>query len=211
LLRPTARQTVTTVSAQLTGFPAPSRVGNVRLPFVVAGTFTVDSDGLGVFQTANAGTLPAGTLALKLPSNLVRLFVPPSTQVIVDIDLRASSGFGATAVSSTGDPVFNATIPAPGSSGRTLVTLSASEIVEVQLTGAANAVLYAVTSNRASPETTAPLCYAASVPVSALASGRWAGSLFVQAIDGGMTESANVIERAIGQTGLIADCQFTVS
>ena len=78
LLRPTARQTVTTVTTQFTGFPAPSRVGNVRLPFVVAGAFTVDSDGLGVFQTATAGTLPAGTLALKLPSNTVRLFVPPA-------------------------------------------------------------------------------------------------------------------------------------
>jgi len=211
LLRPTARQTVTTVVTQFTGFPAPSRVGNVRLPFVVAGAFTIDSDGLGAFQTATAGTLPTGTLALKLPSNLVRLFVPPSTQVILDIDLRASSGFGATALNSTGDTVVTATIPAAGSSGRTLVTLSASEMVEVQLTGAANAVLYAVTSNRASPESTAPLSYAASVPVSSLASGKWGGSLFVQAIDGGMTESANVIETAIGQTGLIADCLFTVS
>jgi hypothetical protein len=211
LLRPTARQTVTTVTTQFTGFPAPARVGNIRLPFVVTGGFAVDSDGLGVFQTASAGTLPAGTLALKLPANLVRLFVPPSTQVIVDIDLRATSGFGALAVNSNGSPVFTATIPAPQSSGRTLVTLSASEIVEVQLTGAANAVLYAVTSSRASPEATAPLSFAGSVPVSSLASGRWAGSLFVQAIDGGMTESANVIETATGQTGLVADCQFTVS
>ena len=107
--------------------------------------------------------------------------------------------------------MVTATIPAPGSSGRTLVTLAASEIVEVQLTGAANAVLYAVTSNRASPESAAPLSYSASVPVSSLASGKWGGSLFVQAIDGGLTESANVIETAIGQTGLVADCQFTVS
>ncbi|HVV50351.1 MAG TPA: hypothetical protein VHO06_11870, partial [Polyangia bacterium] len=48
LLRPTARQTVTTVTTQLTGFPAPARVGNVRLPFVATGGFAVDSDGLGV-------------------------------------------------------------------------------------------------------------------------------------------------------------------
>ena len=131
--------------------------------------------------------------------------------MIVDIDLRASSGFGATALNSAGDTVVTATIPAPGASGRTLVTLSASEIVEVRLTSPANAVLYAVTSNRASPESTAPLSYAASVPVSSLASGRWAGSLFVQAIDGGLTESANAVETAIGQIGLVADCLFTVS
>jgi len=114
-------------------------------------------------------------------------------------------------VNSAGDNVGTTTISAPGTSGRTLVTVAASELVEIQLTGAGTAVLYAVTSNRASPETTAPLSYAGSVPVSALASGRWGASLFVQALDGGLTESANVVETAIGQTGLIADCQFTVA
>jgi hypothetical protein len=211
LLRPTARQTPTTVTTQFTGFPAPARLGTVRLPFAVAGGFTIDSDGAGTFQAANAGTLPAGTLALNLPSTMVRLFVPPSTQVVIDVDRRTASAFAAQAVNSAGDNVGTTTISAPGTSGRTLVTVAASELVEIQLTGAGTAVLYAVTSNRASPETTAPLSYAGSVPVSALASGRWGASLFVQALDGGLTESANVVETAIGQTGLIADCQFTVA
>jgi len=211
LLRPTARQAVTTVTAQFTGFPAPARAGAVNLPFVVAGAFTVDSDGAGTFQAASAGTLPAGTLALKLPSNLVRLFVPPSTQVVIDVDRRTASAFAAQGVNSAGDNAGTTTIPAPGASGRTLVTIAGSEIVEVQLTGAGTAVLYGVTSNRASPETAAPLAYAGSVGVSSLASGKWGASLFVQAIDSGLTESANVIETAIGQAGLVADCTFTVA
>jgi len=211
LLRPTARQTVTAVATQFTGFPAPARTGTVNLPFVVAGAFTVDSDGTGTFQTANAGTLPAGTLALKLPSNLVRLFVPPSTQVIIDVDRRTASAFAAQGVNAAGDNAGTTTIPAPGSSGRTLVTVAGSELVEIQLTGAGTAVLYGVTSNRASPETTAPLSYAGSIGVSSLASGRWGASLFVQAIDSGLTESANVVETAIGQAGLVADCTFTVA
>jgi len=211
VLRPTARQTPTTVTAQFTGFPAPARAGIATLPFTVAGSFTVDSDGTGTFQAANVGTLPAGTLALALPSTAVRLFVPPSTQVIIDIDRRAASSFAAQAVNSAGDSVGTVSIPAPGSNGRTLVTVAASEIVEIRLTGSASAVLYGVTSNRASPETSPPLSYAGNVPVSSLATGKWAASLFVQAMDSGFPESANVVETANGQAALIADCQFTVA
>ena len=212
LLRPTARQTPTTITTQFTGFPAPSRVGAVTLPFSVAGGFTVDSAGVGTFQAANAGTLAAGTLALKLPVGSVRLFVSPSTQVILDIDLRTFTGtLVAQGVSSAGDNTGTTTIPAPQASGRTLVTISGSEIVEVGLTIAGTAVLYGVTSKRASPETAPPLSYGASIPVSSLSSGQWAGSLFVQTVDGGITESANVVERAIGQAALIADCLFSVA
>jgi hypothetical protein len=211
LLRPTTRQAVTAVTAQFTGFPAPARPGAVNLPFVVAGTFTVDSDGPGTFQAATAGTLPAGTLALKLPANTVRLFVPPSTQVTIDVDRRTAPAFAAQGINSAGDNAGTTTIPAPGSTGRTSVTISGSEIVEVQLIGAGTAILYGLTSNRASPEAAAPLCYAGSVGVSSLASGQWAASLFVQALDGGLTESANIVETAIGQAALIADCKFTVA
>ena len=84
-------------------------------------------------------------------------------------------------------------------------------MVEVQLTIAGTAVLYGVTAKRASPETTAPLCYAGSIGVSSLSSGVWGASLFVQTIDGGLTESANLVETAIGQASLIADCQFSVA
>lgn len=213
VLRAVARQTPTTVTTQFTGFPAPARIGVANLPFTVAGAFTVDSDGTGAFQTAGAGTLPAGTLALALPSQTVRLFVPPSTQVIIDVDRRSAASFAAQAINSAGDSVGTTTMPAPGANGRTLVTVAASEIVEVRLTGTASAVLYGVTSNRSSPETAAaaPLSYAGSVPASSLASGKWGASLFVQAMDSGLPESANVVETAIGQAALIADCQFTVA
>jgi len=211
VLRAVARQTPTTVTTQFTGFPAPARIGAANLPVTVAGAFTVDSDGTAAFQSASAGTLPAGTLALALPSQTVRLFVPPSTQVIVDVDRHSAASFAAQAINSAGDSVGTTTIPAPGANGRTLVTMAASEIVEVRLTGTASAVLYGVTSNRASPEAAAPLSYAGSVPVSSLASGKWGASLFVQAMDSGVPESANVVETAIGQAALIADCQFTVA
>lgn len=210
LLRPAARQVPTTVTTQFTGFPAPSRLGSVNLPFTVAGGFTIDSASPATFQAANAGTLPAGTLALKLPAGAVRVFVPPSTQVVLDIDLRASVGaLSAQAVNSAGDNVGTVNIPAPGSSGRTLVTIDASEIVELRLTIAGTVVLYGVTSKRASPETTAPLSYAGSISADELLpKGKWGASLFVQATDSGITESANLIETAIGLASLSSDCTF---
>ncbi len=215
LLRPAARQTPTTVTTQFSGFPAPARVGNVNLPFSVTvapgAVFTVDSDAAGTFQTPPAGSLPANTFVLKLPATTVRLFVPPSTQMVLDIDLRGIPGpFAAQGVNSAGDNTGTVTTAA-GTSGRTLVTIAASEIVEVRLTGAGNALVFAMTSARSSPETTAPLSYAGSVPVSSLSSGHWAASLFVQALDGGLTESANVVATAIGQQGLVADCRFDVA
>jgi hypothetical protein len=211
LLRPTARQTPATVTTQFTGFPAPARLGAVSLPFVVAG-FTVDSVGTGMFQNANAGTLPAGTLALSLPAGTVRLFVPPSTQVTIDIDLRAFSGtLIAQAVNSAGDDVGTTTIPSPGANGRTQVSVASSEIVEVRLTTAGIAVLYGVTASRASPEATPPLCYAGSIAASTLGTGHWGASLLVQGIDNGVPESANVVETAIGAATLLNDCIFDVS
>lgn len=213
LLRPTARQTPNLVTVQFNGFPTPSRVGPVNLPFAVTlpgGTFTVDAMAPGEFQSVGSG-LPPNTLALKLPAATVRLFVPPSTQVVLDIDLRGIPGpFSAQGVSSSADDTGTVTT-APGTSGRTLVNVSSSEIVEVRLSGAGGALLFAMTSKRGSPEATAPLSYAGSIPVSALSSGRWGASLFVQAQSDGLTESANVVETAIGQAGLVADCQFDVS
>jgi hypothetical protein len=213
LLRPAARQTPATVTIPFQGFPAPSRVGSVNLPFTVQvanGTFVVDSDQPGTFQAAAAGALPAGTLALKLPAT-ARLFVPPGTQVILDIDLRGIPGpFQAQGVNTAGD-VVGTVSNAAGTAGRTLVTVAASELVEVQLTGATNALLFGVTSKRASPETTPPLSYSGSIKASSLGSGHWGASLFVQALDGGVTESANVVETSIGAATLIADCQFDVA
>jgi hypothetical protein len=210
LLRPTARQTPTGVATQFTGFPAPARLGPVSLPFAVAG-FTVDSVGTGTFQNPSAGTLPAGTLALSLPVGTVRLFVPPSTQVIIDIDLSALTGtLTAQAVSSAGDDVGTTTIPSPGANGRTLVSVASSEIVEVRLTVPGTAVLYGVTASRASPEATPPLCYAGSIAASTLGTGRWGASLFVQGVDTGVPESANVVETAIGAATLLNDCIFAV-
>ena len=212
MLRPAARQTPATVTTAFQGFPAPSRVGTVNLPFSIQGSaFVVDSDQPGTFQSAAAGALPAGTLALKLPASTVRLFLPPGTQVILDIDLRGIPGpFQAQGVSSAGDAVGTVS-NAAGTAGRTLVTVSASELIEVQLTGSTNALLFGVTSRRASPETAPPLSYTGSVKASSLGSGHWAASLFVQALDGGVTESANVVETAIGAATLIADCQFDVA
>jgi hypothetical protein len=212
LLRPAPRQTPATVTTQLTGFPAPARVGTASFPFSAqGGAFVVDGDSPGSFQAAAAGALPAGTLALKLPATAVRLFVPPSTQVVLDIDLRGIAGpFVAQGVNAAGDDV-GTTTTAAGTAGRSNVTVSASEIVELRLTGAGGALLFAVTSQRGSPETAAPPSYAGAVPVSSLASGHWGASLFVQAIDSGITESANVVEGAIGQARLLADCQFDVA
>jgi hypothetical protein len=210
LLIPAARQTPSTVTVSFQGFPAPARVGNVTLPFSVQqGAFLVDSEQPGTFQSAG-GALPAGTLALKLPASVVRVFVPPSTRVILDIDLRGVSGFAAQGVNSAGDALGTVTTAA-GSAGRTLVTIAASELVEVQLTSAANALLFGVTSQRASPESTAPLSYSGSVKASALSPGHWGASLFVQELDSGLPESANVVETGIGAATLIADCQFDVT
>jgi hypothetical protein len=199
------------VTTLFTGFPAPARVGPASLPFSVsAGAFAVDSDSPGTFQSAG-GALPAGTLAMVLPATVVRLFVPPSTQVVLDIDLRGIAGpFVAQGVNSAGDLVGTAATTA-GTAGRSLVTVSASELVEVRLTGAAAALLFAVTSQRRSPEAAAPLSFSGSVPASVLGTGRWGASLFVQALDSGVTESANVVEVAIGQTKLIQDCFFDVT
>lgn len=211
LLRPTARQAPTAVTSQFSGFPAPARLGPARLPVAVAG-FTVDSVGTGTFQNATAGTLPAGTLALGLPAGTVRLFVSPSTQVTIDIDLRAFTGtLVAQAVSSAGDNVGTTTIPSPGANGRTLVAVAASEIVEVRLTIAGTAVLYGVTASRASPEAIAPLSYSGSIAASTLGTGHWGASLFVQGVETGVPESANVVETAIGATTLLSDCMFDVS
>lgn len=213
LLRPTSRQSVTAVTTQFTGFPAPARLGAVTLPFTVARSITVDSVGAGTFQAASAGTLPAGTLALKLPVGSVRLFIPASTEVVLDIDLRNFTGtLIAQGVNSAGDDTGTTTIPAAGGNGRTSVTIAGSELVEVRLTIAGAAVLYGVSCRRASPETTAPLSYAGSIAASDLTlKGKWGASLFVQAADSGFPESANVIETAIGAATLVADATFDVA
>jgi hypothetical protein len=119
--------------------------------------------------------------------------------------------FQATAVNSAGDVVATATVGS-GTSGRSLVTAAASEIVELRLTGASNAQIFGATSRRASPETTpAPLSYtgtAAAADLIAITKGRWGASLFVQALDSAVPESANVVETATGVATLIADAQF---
>jgi hypothetical protein len=142
----------------------------------------------------------------------VRLFVPIGTQVTVDINLTGSTGpLGVVALNSARDAVASTFTSAPGPSGRTLVTISASEIVEVVLSGVANAQLFGVTSRRGSPESSPPLSYAGSLPASdLLPKGKWAASLFVQAIDSGAPESANVVETSIGGGTLIPDCIFDV-
>jgi hypothetical protein len=213
VLRPTARQTVTTVTTSFAGFPNPARLGTATLP-AIAGGFAVDSDLTGSFATPPGGSgLPAGTFILALPAGSVRVFVPIGTQVILDINLTPSPGpLGAQAINSARDSIATTVSTAAGTAGRTLVTISASEIVEVVLTGVANAQLFGITSKRASPETTAPLAYAGSLTAADLSpKGAWAASLFVQTVDTGVPESANVTDTAIAQASLIADCQFTVS
>ena len=120
----------------------------------------------------------------------------------------------AQAFNSARDPVPTAVTQAAGPSPRTLVTMKASEIVEVVLTGVANAQLCGITSKRTSPETTAPLpiAYAGSLSAADLnPKGTWAASLFVQTVDTGTPESANVAETAIGAASFIADCTFNVA
>jgi hypothetical protein len=213
VLRPTGRQSVTTVSTSFSGFPNPARAGTAVLP-AVAGGFAVDSELTGTFLTPPGGSgLPAGTFVLRLPTGNVRLFVPIGTQVVLDINLTGSPGpLGAQAINSARDPIATTVTQAPGPTGRTLVTISASEIVEVVLTGLANAQLFGVTSRRASPEPSAPLCYAGTLSAADLVpKGLWGASLFVQEVDSGTPESANVVETSIGAAALIADCTFTVA
>jgi hypothetical protein len=212
MLRPSARQTPTSVTMQLQGFPAPARVGTAVLPFT-SGAFTVDAGANGNFVTPPSGQLPTGTLALQLPAGTVRIFVPPSTRVDLDIDLRPSSGpFQGSAINSAGDAVATVTTAA-GTSGRTNATAQASEIVELRLTGVSLAQLFKITSLRASPETTAPLSYTGSAraaDLAALTHGQWGVSLLVQALDSGAPESANVVERAINAETVITDALFTI-
>ena len=212
VLRPIARQPVTTVSTSFSGFPNPARAGTAVLP-AIAGGFAVDSDLPGTFVAPPAGSgLPANTFVLRLPTGSVRLFVPIGTQVVLDYDPTGSPGIAAQAINSARDPLQTTMTTVNGTGNRKLVTIAASEIVEVVLTGVANAQLFGVTSRRTSPEPTAPLCYAATISAADITpKGAWAAALFVQASDTGVTESANTAETAIGQASLIADCQFTVA
>jgi hypothetical protein len=213
VLRPAARQTVTTVTTSFAGFPNPARAGVAVLP-AIAGGFAVDSDLNGTFVTPPAGSgLPANTFVLALPAGSVRVFVPIGTQVILDINLAGSPGpLGAQAINSARDAITTTVSTAPGTGGRTLVTISGSEIVEVVLTGVSNAQLFGVTGKRASPETTAPLAYTGSLSAADLSpKGAWAASLFVQTVDTGTPESANITETAIARASLVADCQFSVA
>jgi hypothetical protein len=215
VLRPTARQSVTTVNTSFAGFPNPARLGATVLPAVAgAGAFAVDSDLPAAFATPPGGSgLPAGTFVLTMPAGDVRLFVPIGTQVVVDINLTGSPGpLTVSALNSARDTVATTFTTAPGTSGRTLVTISASEIVEVVMSGVANAQLFGITSRRASPEATAPLCYAGALTAADLTpKGKWGASLFVQAVDSGGPESANIVETAIGAATLISDCTFDVA
>lgn len=213
VLKPTARQTVTTVTTSFSGFPNPARAGTAVLP-AVAGGFAVDSAVNGTFVVPPGGSgLPANTFVLTLPTGNVRVFVPIGTQVILDINLTGSPGpLVAQAINSARDPIATTVTQAAGTGGRTLVTISASEIVEVSLTGVANAQLFGVTSKRTSPEPTAPVSYAGTISAADLTpKGKWGVSLFVQELDTGTPESANVAETAIGAASLIADCTFDVA
>ena len=83
--------------------------------------------------------------------------------------------------------------------------------MEVRWNVAGTVVLYGISSRRASPETAGPLAYAASINASDLApKGKWGASLFVQALESGITESANVVEMAIGAVSLVNDCTFDI-
>jgi len=213
VLRPTARQTVTTVTTSFAGFPSPARAGTAVLP-AIAGGFAVDSDLTGTFVVPPGGSgLPAGTFVLRLPAGNVRVFVPIGTQVVVDINLTGSPGpLAVSALNSARDTVAATFTTAPGPSGRTLVTISASEIVEVVMSGVANAQLFGITSRRASPETAAPLCYAGTISAADLTpKGKWGVSLFVQEAAAATPESANVVETAIAGAALVTDCTFDVA
>jgi len=210
LMRPVARQAVTTVTTSFAGFPAPAAAGSASLP-ATSGAFAVDAALPGSFVAPPGGSgLPANTFVLKLPAGNVRVFVPIGTQVILDLDLTGIPGPLATvAVNSARDQVPATVTTAAGTGSRTLVTISASEIVEVVISGATNAQLFGVTSKRSSPEATAPLCYAASIAASDLTpKGKWGVSLFVQTSDLGLTESANLVETSIGLVSQINDTTF---
>jgi hypothetical protein len=133
--------------------------------------------------------------------------------VVVDINLTGSPGpLAVSALNSARDTVAATFTTAPGPSGRTLVTISASEIVEVVMSGVANAQLFGITSRRASPETAAPLCYAGTISAADLTpKGKWGVSLFVQEAAAATPESANVVETAIAGAALVTDCTFDVA
>jgi hypothetical protein len=213
VLRPTTRQAVTTVSANFAGFPVPARAGAVPLP-ATAGGFTVDAAQQGTFVVPPGGSgLPAGTFVLALPSGSVRVFVPIGTQVVIDINLTGSSGpLVATAFNSARDLVPATVTTAPGTGGRTLVTVSASEIVEIAIENVAGAQLFGVTSRRSSPEAAPPLAYAGTISAAELTpKGKWGAVLLVQTADLGVPESANIVESAIGLGSLVTDCTFDVA
>jgi hypothetical protein len=215
LLRPAAKQTPPNVTTQFTGFPSPPAKANgvATFPLFIAGGIAVDCDLSGTFKSVTG--LPTGTFAVQLPSgpstSPVRVFVPPSTSVTIDIDPSGLSTLVAQGVNSAGDSV-GTVATANGTGTRKLVTVSASELVEVRLTGAGTMLLCGVTSLRKPNIETAPppLQYAGAANMSDLTTGHWGASLFVQALDSGLPESANVVEAAIGMQALVVDCQFDV-
>jgi hypothetical protein len=213
VLRPTTRQSVTAVTTSFAGFPSPARAGATSLP-ATAAAFVVDAPQPGTFVTPPAGSgLPTGTFVLALPAATVRVFVPIGTQVIIDINLTGSPGpLQVQAFNSAHDQVPATVTTAAGTGGRTLVTVSASEIVEVTLANVGSAQLFGVTSKRQSPETVAPLAYAGTISAGDLTpKGKWGGVLLVQTTDTGTPESANVVETAIGVASLVNDCTFDVA
>ena len=212
VLKSAAKQTPPSVTAQFTGFPSPAKANAAAmLPVTLSCGIGIDGDLPGTFKAVSG--LPTGTLALQLPSSAgtgpVRVFVPPSTTVVLDIDPNGLSTLQAQGKNSAGDDV-GTVVTTNGTGTRKLVTVSGSEIVEVSLTGAGAMLLCGVTSTRKPNIESAPLQYAGAVNVSDLGKGHWGASLFVQALDSGLTESANVVETAIGVQSLIADCQFDI-
>lgn len=212
-LQPVARRSVTTVTTSFSGFPPPARLGPAVFPVTLSG-FTVDGSQNGDYLTPAAGTVPAGSFVLRPPQSGVRIFVPPCTAVDIDIDLRGTTGtISCFATSSSGFLVATATQSA-GTSGRTKLSVAASDIVEVFVGGVTGAQLVGVTARRSSPEAAAPLCYGGTALASdlgAIAKGLWGCSLFVQSLSNGTPVSANVVETAIGSPSLLVDCSFTIS
>jgi hypothetical protein len=208
------------------GLPAPAKAGQPAVFPVVADPFRFDAEANGAYE----GTLPAGSpanaVALKLPDEPVRLLVPPSTRVEIEVFHRGTS-LTASASAASGAQHGSKTTAVGQNTLETLV-LEGVEIVEVLLAAAGGpGFVLGVTASRPRPTSgVVPRAYAGGFDIPTTATqGRWGVVVFAQTLDevplgnplasaqrlAGVTETVNLIEGPKAAAELLVDAVFDVT
>jgi hypothetical protein len=211
------------------GFPSPAKAGDAALFPVAADPYRLDAERAGLWV---GGTLPpgapVGAVALQLPDAAVRLIVPPSTKVELEVFHRGSS-VTAVAFSAAGVQVGSATTNV-GQNLLQILVLTGIEITSVVLTAAGGpGLVLGITASRPRPTpSVTPLGYTGGYDLPASATpGRWGLVVFSQTLDetplpsadpmtlagrlAGITETVNVIQGPGSALELLVDATFDVT